>query len=74
MILYKLKKKYAKTNVCFVENLQMDAVDKWFIDINSINKSGVIKSCITIIKPDLKKWLDSYLREGWIIDDENPKI
>jgi len=69
-MIFKLKKKYAKTNIVFVENLEMDPVDKHFIDIQSINKSGDIKNTITILRPDMNSWLDSYLREGWeIIED-----
>jgi len=70
-MIFKLKKKHAKTNIIFVENLEMDPDDKWFIDINSVNKSGDIKNTVTIIKPDLTKWLNGYLREGWTIIDDN---
>jgi len=69
-MIFKLKKKYAKTNICFVENLEMDPEDRWFIDIQSANKTGVVKSTITILRPDMNSWLNTYLSEGWeIIED-----
>jgi len=65
MELFKLKKKYAKTQIVFIENLDMDK-DGWFIDINSVDKNGKIKNCITIIRSDIESRLNGYVRDGWV--------
>lgn len=70
MRLFKLKKKYAKTSIEFVENLQMDPDDKWFIDIQGVNKAGDIKSTITIVRKDMNKWLNGYLTDNWVIIED----
>jgi len=73
MVLYKLNKKWAKTNVIFEENLKMDPVDKWFIDVKGINKLNIVKSIHTILKKDIDNWLNIYLNDGWKITEKNKK-
>lgn len=73
MILFKLKKKYAKTYIIFQENLEMDPEDKWFIDVNNVNKAGEIKNSSTIIRKDMQNWLNGYLRNGWEIFEDEKK-
>ena len=71
MELFRLKKKYAKTNIVFEEN-EMDE-DGWFIDINSVDKHGKIKNCITIIRSDLDSRLNSYINDGWVKIEKTKK-
>jgi len=72
MILYELKKKWAKTSIVFEENLTMDS-DKWFININYINKSGDIKDSKIIIRKDISIWLNKFKNDGWEIETISKK-
>ena len=65
MILFKLKKKYARGNIIFVENTDMDPDDKWFIDIRRVNGKGE-KTLSTIIRKDIDTWKSYYISQGWI--------
>lgn len=66
MILYELKKKYAKSTITFEEDLNMDS-DGWFINIKNKTKNGILKRNSLIIRKDIETWLNKYLNDGWEI-------
>jgi hypothetical protein len=69
MVLYKLKKKYAKHQIIIEEDLNMDE-SGWFISIKYKTKKSIKEACC-IIRKDLDIWLNSYLKKGWeIIKDD----
>ena len=70
MELYRLEKNNLKTNIVFVENLDMDPIDKWFINIYRVYKNGRKDLISTIIKKDIRNRIDKYIRDGWNIVNE----
>jgi hypothetical protein len=74
MQIYRLEKKRARTSIIFDENLEMDS-DGWFVDIKKVNKKDdKLKSLKTIIKKDIDTWLNSYISDGWYINENEKKI
>lgn len=71
MVLIKMSKKRTLSDIIFEENLKMDKVDKWYIDVKRIKrKDNKVMSLNTILRKDVDTWVNIYKKEGWEIKDE----